>query len=121
MHSSEEAMMRDMPADQGERRFSEESMRAIIQRAVVLQEQRDDTYSEAQVRSLLAELSIPASIADEALRDAVVSNQGQRPTAPLVPVLDSALLGVATGLATAATLPFIPGSIILVPAMWAQA
>ena len=110
--------MRDKPADQRERRFSEESLREIIQRAVALQQQRDDTYSEAQVRSLLAELCTPASIADEALRDAVVSSQAQRPSAPLIPVLDSALLGVAAGLATATALPFIPGSIILVPAMW---
>ena len=110
--------MHDLPAEQGERRFSEESVREIIRHAVALQQHRDDTYSEAQVRSLLAELGISASITDQSLRHAVVSNRRQRRSAPLMPVLDSALLGVATGLASATALPFIPGSIILVPAMW---
>jgi hypothetical protein len=111
-------VMRHSPADQGERRFSEESVREIVQHAVALQQQRDDTYTESQVRSLLAELGTPSSIVNQALRHAQVSGRKPRPSAPLMPVLDSALLGVCTGLATATALPFLPGSIILVPAMW---
>src|SRR5690606_10456775 len=98
------ATMRDIPADQEELRFTEEAVREIIQHAVALQQQRDDTYSEAQVRSLLAELGMPASIADEALCRVVVSSRRPRLSAPLMPVLDSALVGVATGLATAIAL-----------------